>query len=41
VREGIAEQELGEFALPERHNGWVAGVGVVGLHLHALAKVHE
>ena len=41
VRERVAEQKLGELALPEGHDGWVAGVGVVGLHLHALAKVHE
>jgi hypothetical protein len=27
--------------LTEGHDRWVAGVGVVGLHLHALAKVHE
>lgn len=41
VRKRVAEQKLGEFTLPEWYNGWIAGVGVVRLHLHALAEVHE
>jgi uncharacterized protein YgfB (UPF0149 family) len=40
-RERVAEQELGELALSEWHNGWVAGGGIVGLHLHTLAEIHE
>ncbi len=51
--EGVGEEELGEFALAEGDEGgfrggrgWVGGVGVVllavvGLHLHALAEIHE
>jgi len=51
--EGVGEEELGEFALAEGDKGGfrgggrlVGGVGVVllavvGLHLHALAEVHE
>lgn len=40
--ERVREEQFGEFALAEGNNGrGLQGVGVVGLHLHALAEIHE
>ena len=40
-RERVVEQDLGEFAGAEGNEGAFIAVLCVGLHLHALAKIHE